>query len=197
VATLDRAPRIGLCRTHLWEQAQPEAIAAVEDAARKLGAAGALVEEFIPPAGFDQLTAHRAAVNGYERARGLAGEWFDRRNGFSPQMLRTCEAGFGVGRDAYVQSLLAIERFRLLMDEHFAGFDVLLTPAASGEAPAGIAYAGDPRFQELWTLLHLPTVALPAHSGPGGLPVGIQLVAPRYFENKLLSVARWVGERLR
>jgi Asp-tRNA(Asn)/Glu-tRNA(Gln) amidotransferase A subunit family amidase len=83
------------------------------------------------------------------------------------------------------------------MDDHFGGIDAILTPAAAGEAPRGIEYAGDPRFQELWTLLHVPTLSLPTHHGPNGLPVGIQLVAPRYRESQLFAVARWVEERLR
>jgi Asp-tRNA(Asn)/Glu-tRNA(Gln) amidotransferase A subunit family amidase len=165
-----------------------------------LSRAGATVVELATPAEFDQLTVHRAVVNAYERARGLAGEWFAGREGFSSQMIRTCDAGFSVTRSQYVQALLVIERFRLQMDDYFADVDAdvdaVLTPAASGEAPAGIAYAGDPRFQELWTLLHMPAVSLPAHRGPTGLPVGIQLVAPRYGDDKLLTVARWVEARL-
>jgi Asp-tRNA(Asn)/Glu-tRNA(Gln) amidotransferase A subunit family amidase len=193
----DRPPRIGLFRTHLWDQAQPEAVEAIEQAAHALSRAGATVVELATPAGFDQLTVHRAVVNGYERARALAGEWFAGRERFSPQMIRTCDAGFSLTRSQYVQALLTIERSRLQMDDYLADVDAVLTPAASGEAPAGIAYAGDPRFQELWTLLHMPAVSMPAHSGPTGLPVGIQLVAARYDDDKLLAVARWVEARLR
>ena len=34
---LDRPPRIGFCRTPLWDKAQPETVAAIEDAAARLG----------------------------------------------------------------------------------------------------------------------------------------------------------------
>jgi Asp-tRNA(Asn)/Glu-tRNA(Gln) amidotransferase A subunit family amidase len=197
VLRLERAPRIGIFRTHLWESAQPETIAAIEDAARRLGLAGAVIREVAPPDGFDTLTTHRVVVNAYERARGLAAEQYDRRNALSAQILRTCNAGFAVSRDDYVHALRVIERFRLRMDDHFGGIDAILTPAAAGEAPGGIEYAGDPRFQELWTLLHVPALSLPTHQGPNGLPVGIQLVAPRYRESQLFAVARWVEERLR
>ncbi len=46
-APLNRAPRIGLCRTPLWATAQPETAAAVEDAAAKLGKAGADIREIV------------------------------------------------------------------------------------------------------------------------------------------------------
>jgi Asp-tRNA(Asn)/Glu-tRNA(Gln) amidotransferase A subunit family amidase len=192
----DAAPRIGVCRTHLWDTAQPETVEAIEDAMRRLEAAGASVTDVAPPAGFDQLTVHRAVINAYERARGLAAEWFTGREGLTPQMIRTCEAGFAVSRADYVNSLGFIERYRIAMGTCFAGIDALLTPAATGEAPRGIEYAGDPRFQELWTLLHVPTITLPTHRGPNGLPVGIQLVTPRYHEPQLFTVARWVEDRL-
>src|SRR5580692_11998773 len=40
---LGRAPRVGLCRTEIWDTAQDETKAAVEDAADKLGKAGATI----------------------------------------------------------------------------------------------------------------------------------------------------------
>src|SRR4051812_26170352 len=43
--TMETAPRIGLCRTPLWDTAQPETKHAVEDAATRLAAAGATVRE--------------------------------------------------------------------------------------------------------------------------------------------------------
>ena len=193
----DNAPRIGVCRTHLWDQAQAETVAAIEIAAHTLSRAGALVEEFSTPQGFDQLTAHRAAVNGYERSRGMAAEWFGSRETLSAQMRDTCEVGFAISRAQYVQALTTIEESRRRMNQHFAGFDAILTPCVSGEAPAGHAYAGDPRFQELWTLLHMPSISLPTHRGPNDLPVGIQLVTRHYFEQQLFDVARWVEARLR
>lgn len=193
---LARAPRIGLLRTHLWNTAQPETVAALEDAVARLSQAGAVVQELDAPAGFDNLTEHRVTINAYERARSLAGEWHARREALSPQMLRTCEAGFAIGRADYVTALRTIEGFRLRMDDFLGGVDAVLTPAVPGEAPVGVDYAGDPRFQELWTLLHAPTITLPTHRGPGGLPVGIQLVAPRYGEARLFAVARWVERQL-
>jgi Asp-tRNA(Asn)/Glu-tRNA(Gln) amidotransferase A subunit family amidase len=190
------APRIGICRTHLWETAQPETVFAVEDAIGRLQAAGATIRERALPAGFEHLTAQRAVINAYERVNGLAAEWCERRDGLSAQMVRTCAAGMAVSRADYVQALAHVERARIEVDASFADVDVLLTPTTPGEAPAGLAYAGDPRFQELWTLLHVPTMTLPTQRGPHGLPVGIQLVARRYQEPQLFAAARWIEDRL-
>jgi Asp-tRNA(Asn)/Glu-tRNA(Gln) amidotransferase A subunit family amidase len=42
----------------------------------------------------------------------------------------------------------------------------------------------------MWTLLHVPCVAIPVGRGPKGLPVGIQVVGPRMTDMRLLSIAR-------
>jgi Asp-tRNA(Asn)/Glu-tRNA(Gln) amidotransferase A subunit family amidase len=56
---LDRPPRIGLCRTPLWNAAQPETVAAIEDAAQRLDQAGARVREIVLP---DQFAGLRNAA---------------------------------------------------------------------------------------------------------------------------------------
>src|SRR5262249_20967780 len=53
--TLASPPRLGLCRTPLWDTAQPETKHAVEDAAKRLAAAGAAVREVTLPDEFSRL----------------------------------------------------------------------------------------------------------------------------------------------
>jgi amidase len=67
---------------------------------------------------------------------------------------------------------------------------------AAGEAPEGLGYTGDSRFQGLWTLLHGPAIGLPTSVGAKGLPIGIQLVGPAGADGRLVAVARWAAERL-
>ena len=51
-------------------------------------------------------------------------------------------------------------------------------------------------FQEFWTALHVPTITIPTHRGPKGLPIGIQLIGRHYEDESLLAFARVVFERL-
>ena len=46
----------------------------------------------------------------------------------------------------------------------FDDFDVLLTFSAPGPAPEGLASTGDPRFNQLWTLMGVPCVNVPGMS---------------------------------
>jgi len=78
----------------------------------------------------------------------------------------------------------------------FEGLDVLLAPCVKGEAPAGLDSTGDPTFQAIWTILYVPTMSLPHHKGPNGLPVGIQLIGRRHDDQRLFACARWVWDRL-
>jgi amidase len=78
----------------------------------------------------------------------------------------------------------------------FRDVDVLLTPSAADEAPEGLGSTGDPRFNSIWTLSWSPCVTLPAGIGPKGLPLGIQLVGPRFRDETLLEIAAWVEPQL-
>jgi Asp-tRNA(Asn)/Glu-tRNA(Gln) amidotransferase A subunit family amidase len=75
-------------------------------------------------------------------------------------------------------------------------FDVLLTPAAVGEAEKDIMDTGSALFNRMWTLLGVPAVTVPAGAGPQGLPLGVQLVG-RFDEDEIvLTAAEWVRQTL-
>ena len=73
-------------------------------------------------------------------------------------------------------------------------FDAILTPSAPGEAPEGLGWTGDPAFNSLWTLLHVPCVTVPAGAGPQGLPLGVQIVAGFGQDRAALAWAEWVRQ---
>jgi Asp-tRNA(Asn)/Glu-tRNA(Gln) amidotransferase A subunit family amidase len=191
------APRIGVWRTDLWDTAQQETKSAVEDAAKKLGNAGASVRDVDMPAAFTGLHAiARSTINFYERAACMAFAWDFRRDALSPQMQRYIENGLKISPDEYVDGLRHVDECRALLAGIFADCDVLLVPCVLGEAPKGLASTGDPGMQAIWTALHTPAMTLPTHRGPGNLPVGIQLVAQRYEDDRLFACARWIWDRI-
>ena len=192
----DTPPKIALCRTHLWEHALPESQHAVEDSVRRLQAAGARFQEIVLPDQFYALAEARTIVNPVERARSMAHEWNTNRALISPGLTRQIEEGLAIPYARYVASLQRIKQCRDGIRELFGDADVLLAPCVTGEAPKGLASTGDTRFQEFWTALHTPTITLPTHHGPNGLPIGIQLVGRLYDDEMLLAAARWVAERL-
>jgi Asp-tRNA(Asn)/Glu-tRNA(Gln) amidotransferase A subunit family amidase len=194
-ARLDRRPRIGLCRTPMWEKAQPETVAAVENAAEQLERAGAPITPVTLPDSFAELRhAARETINNYERAGAMAHEWNTNPESISPVLRKRIEIGSRMPRSEYLQGIRLGEECRAKLPQVFADFDALLAPCVNGEAPRGLQATGDPSFQTIWTILHTPSIALPTHRGPHGLPVGIQLVAPRYADRQLLACAQWVWD---
>ena len=88
------------------------------------------------------------------------------------------------------------ERCRARMDAIFADYDVMVAPAAYGEAPVGMnAFAGAPLYM-MWTVLHVPALSLPVLTGPNGMPVGLQVFAARHRDRALFAHGRWIRERL-
>ena len=51
-------------------------------------------------------------------------------------------------------------------------------------------------FNQLWTALHAPCVTVPAGTGPGGLPLGLQIVTSRGTDRNALAWAEWVQHAL-
>jgi Asp-tRNA(Asn)/Glu-tRNA(Gln) amidotransferase A subunit family amidase len=197
IPALATAPRIGVCRTPLWATAQPETTQAVDDAAKRLTATGARVREVATPEAFGQLyEAARETINNYERSRSMAAEWATRSGEISTVLGDRIKLGMQMRHADYIAALRLGEDCRATLPALFDDCDVLIAPCVKGEAPLGLAATGDPAFQAFWTILHVPTITLPTHRGPNGLPVGLQVVAPRYEDDRLFACARWMFERL-
>jgi Asp-tRNA(Asn)/Glu-tRNA(Gln) amidotransferase A subunit family amidase len=194
VPDLQRPPVVGLCKTKMWDAAQPESREAMEKAAAAMQAAGAQVRDFELPEEFDWLGELRGIINGRERAVVMADEWARNRDRLSDQLQKTIQDGLDTDYRDYVDAMYLMETCRARTTQAFEGCDVLLTPAVDGEAPVGLDGTGSPQFQALWTMLHTPTITLPTHTGPNGLPVGIQLVAPYRADRSLMAISRWVLE---
>jgi amidase len=190
------APRIGVCRTHLWPEVDSCAADALDDAAVRLAAGGATLSDVELPDHFADLLARQLTLMGFEAARTFAPEWRTARDRIGPKFRELIE----IGLDASYDDFLAANRFAKRCREDLAarmdGLDFLLTFSAKGEAPDGLQSTGDMRFQSMWTFLHVPCLTLPAARGPNGLPVGIQLVGPFQGDDALLRDAQWTARTL-
>jgi aspartyl-tRNA(Asn)/glutamyl-tRNA(Gln) amidotransferase subunit A len=210
--------RIGLI-TELREGIEPDVLARVDAAADALASAGAKVDEVSVPAVVYGLTAYyliapaeassnlarydgvryglrvdaadTAAMNAATRAAGF-GDEVKRRI-----MLGTYALSAGY-YDAYYGKALKVRR--LISDDFaraYADFDLLLAPTTPSVAfPIG-AKTADPYLMYLNDICTIPSnlaghpaISVPYGTGTGGLPVGVQLLAPPLQEALLFRGAR-------
>ncbi len=188
--------RIGLCRTPFWSTAEEATQRAVDDAAQRLAKAGFSVREVDLPPECNDLAVTREVINDFERARGMAYEWETHREQISEGLAKTIRNGVSMPRERYIDALKRVDQCRQLVGKIFDDVDVLLAPTVHGEAPLGLGYTGDHRFQSIWTQLRNPAVTLPTHKGPNGMPIGIQLVAECYSDSRLLAMAQLIFQTL-
>jgi len=197
ISPLERPPRIGLCRSHVWDQFESTTRTLIEDAAHRLIRAGATVSDASLPAGCERLNDAHRTISSFEFARTFTWEIEHHWNQIS-DTLRGGRLHDGIhGNFArYIEAKQVADDCRRALDVWFEDYDALLTPSAFGEAPVGMAaFAGVPMFQ-IWTTLHVPAVSLPVFKGPSGLPIGAQLLAKRHADRKLFACAQWVWGKL-
>lgn len=186
-----RPGRIGLCRTPQWQDAAPESRAAVEAAAEAFARAGATVREVrLADVGADLQQVQRE-IMAHEAARVFAHFRRVARDGLSEALNALLASGEAIAPAAYRARLAEAARARAAAAEVFAEAEVILTPSAVGEAPAGLEATGDPVFNRAWTMIGGPAVHLPTGRGPAGLPVGVQLVAAPGADARLAAAALW------
>jgi Asp-tRNA(Asn)/Glu-tRNA(Gln) amidotransferase A subunit family amidase len=190
-------PRIGLCKTPAWPKASPDCVAALGDACRTLQAAGAEVTEIVLPAQYDALADAQMLIMAYDAARDLAHEATAFGHQLSPQIRALIDNGCAISAQDYADAQRRAAEARLAGRALFDGCDVILAPAAPGEAPAGLAATGDPIFSRMWTLLQLPTICVPGFEGARGLPIGVQLLGPMYEDHRVFDHAAWVEAAFR
>ncbi len=189
-------PRIGLCPTPDWQQADADVQAAWAGAVRVLAPQAASLGDAAWPAALPDLVALQKRIMAHEMARALSHERVQHHARLSQRLNALFDEGMRIGGEQHAADITSTQAARRLADHWFDSFDVLLAPSTTGTAPAGISATGDPIFCRGWTLLGLPCVHLPFAQGQGGLPVGLQLVGRAGDDHRLLAAAQWCWERL-
>ncbi len=185
-------PLLGLCRTPFWERAAPETAAMMERVAGRLSQAGARVRAVTLPPLFDEFGAAHARVMNGESVRALGWEMLHARDQLSPGLREILEAALSAPPQAMTEAQGVLRDSRAAFADWMGDLDALITPAAPGVAPEGLEWTGDPAFNLIWTGLHVPCVTVPAGEGPGGMPLGVQVVARRGQDRAALAWAAWV-----
>jgi Asp-tRNA(Asn)/Glu-tRNA(Gln) amidotransferase A subunit family amidase len=197
-AARPEAPKIAFARTPWWDHADDDGRRAVEDAAGRLRDAGAAVRELELPEPFAGLVDAQQEVMAFDMARSLAWEHEHHGDELSAVLRELLDRGRATGHDAAERAVALGADCRARVASLLQPGEALLVPAVIGEPPRlDGGTTGDPLFCRPWTLLGVPALAVPAGSGAGGAPVGVQLVAPAGADAELLVAGAWAARNLR
>ena len=212
--------RVGLPRDYFGEGLDENVRRAVLQVAENLKEQGAAVEEFdlglVPYAipAYYVIASAEASSNlsrfdgvkyGFraEGAEGLHDMYKKTRSqGFGPEVKRRIMLGSFVLSSGYYDAyyLKALRTKALIkqaFDKAFERYDVILAPAAPTTAPKLGESLQDPLkmyLGDIYTvsvnLAGLPAICLPCGADKEGLPIGVQMIADCFGENKMIQAAR-------
>lgn len=186
-------PALVFIRQPGWDEATEDTKAAFAEITEALGQ---LCDTFELPAPFGQATELRACVHLAEMAKNFHRYEAHGWDQLSPQTRGALEKGKQISARDYLSALDWRRVYTAGLEEIFSRYDAILTPAAPGPAPAGLENTGSSVFNGLWTFCGTPAVSVPLLTAGNGLPMGIQLVARRGDDARLLRTARWLVRRL-
>ena len=188
--------RIGVISDYFHENADADMREALNRAENAFSENGSQIERFELPKSFDELHEMHQIIMCAEMTTFHAPIFARHRKEYSAGIQRLIEGGMSVSATDYANALRHQNRFRSEITEAMKEFDVLLTPSAPTTAPHDLTTTGNPMFNSPWSYSGLPTVGLPVHLAPNGLPTSVQLVGHHFQEADLLAAAKWCEEAL-
>jgi Asp-tRNA(Asn)/Glu-tRNA(Gln) amidotransferase A subunit family amidase len=141
---------------------------------------------------FDRLFEESRAVEQYEGARVHEARFRE----YGDRLLDVADlvrAGLAMTEERYQAARGFIREIRDRTIEQFTATPVILTPAATGAAPRGLASTGDPRMNSPWTAIGAPAISIPMPFTTS-LPLGLQLTAAPGQDDRLLRTATWIAK---
>ena len=133
-----------------------------------------------PPA---DLVAAAYTVNRYEGARTHQARYREFGDRLGVRLAALIRQGLETPESEYRAARTLIAQRR---EQVFAQADFILSPAATGPAPAGFETTGDPAMNAPWTALGSPAITVPRRAFP---PIGLQIAAAPGKDAELLAFA--------
>ncbi len=184
--------RLAFVRSPLWDQAEEDAKRAYEDYVRGLGN---IIGELDLPPEFDRALEDHHIILNANLAAVFRREHEQTPEHLSDKLKSRIAQGIPLAAAEFVDATNRADERRRLLDRLFADYDAVLTPSAPGEAPADLTTTGNAAFNAIWTQCGVPAVNVPLLKGANGMPLGVQVVAPRGEDANALAVSRWLWQR--
>jgi Asp-tRNA(Asn)/Glu-tRNA(Gln) amidotransferase A subunit family amidase len=167
---------------------EPEMAQAFQAAISLLSRFGVSVRPVRITAMLDKLNDETRVVMFYEGAH-CHQQRFEQYGAQLRDLADLVREGLQISDQRYQEAQSFIARCKLEISSVFKMTPVILTPAATGPAPLGLASTGDPRMNSPWTALGTPAISIPMPVN-ADLPLGLQLAADEGREDRVLRTAQ-------
>jgi Asp-tRNA(Asn)/Glu-tRNA(Gln) amidotransferase A subunit family amidase len=181
-------PKFVFVKTPFWDQLDPEVREAFDALAQVLGDDLPVIEL---PSVASQAIENLKTIMEAEFAASMDDHMKHSREKVDKKTIEVVERGKKINALDYLKAKRGIEPITAGFDDFFDRFDAIITPAAIGPAPKGLDNTGNPIMNALWSYTGMPAISLPLLQSSSGLPIGIQLVAKRHDDARLLRTANW------
>jgi aspartyl-tRNA(Asn)/glutamyl-tRNA(Gln) amidotransferase subunit A len=178
------------------ELATPETIEAFNITVKNLAKQGAAVEQTsLTTAYRDMLAVHTVIMMTEAGAthRRLIKRHAD---SYKPRIRAFAETGMVIPGHYYARALLLRQHLIASLMREWQHYDIVAFPTVEAGAPPADS-TGMMTLQGVASLLGFPAISLPMDLDASGLPLGLQLLAPRPAgDRSLLRIARWIESAL-
>lgn len=183
-------PKLAFIKTPVWDEGDDDVHGGLQELVEALGEH---CGEIGLTGGFNEAVSMHHTLWYADLAKSFAREYEQGADRLSDKLKEMIEEGQRVLAVDYNRALESREGLNAMLGGAFEEYDAILTPAATGEAPVGLAATGSAIFSTIWTLCGTPAITLPVLKGANGMPIGAQLVGARGDDARLLRTARWVA----
>jgi len=186
-----RKPILGIPIGPYLEKSGPEILVHFNKTVSKLRDAGFKIHNVNSFTNFDEIYENHNKIVAKEAALTHKDWYKEFENLYHPKTAELIERGQNITRDEYVIALasqkIVQDELNVLQEQN--KIDLWISPPALGPAPFGLDNTGDPIMNLPWTHCGFPTVNIPAGWNGDKLPMGLQVSAPNYEDEKLLNWA--------
>jgi len=169
-------------------EVEPAMATAFQNALSLLRTAGASIRSIDIVGMLVKLSDAADTVTFYEGARFHQQRFNDYGARLGAELVELVQKGLQISVERYNETMRYVDSCKPRFTELFKATPVILTPAAVGPAPLGLASTGDPRMNAPWSALGTPAISIPMPV-PSGLPLGLQLTAEHGQDARVLRTA--------
>ena len=157
--------RIGVCRSPVWDRAEPATQSALEEAAARLEHAGVTTSRFDLPETFDSIPDSVGTMMRGDARVAFLQEYRDDPSGLHDDFKNDVENRLQITPDDLTRAYDTAGECRAAFSGVMSNLDAIITPSAPGEAVMFEEGHGDPVFNVIWSALHAPVINLPGLTG--------------------------------